>query len=98
MKGSKSAMTFNPHTDADRAEMLQTIGVGAVEELFTPIPAHVRFPTLDLLPQLTEMEAAARLSELAAKNLFPTTGNTFLGAGSYHHYVPATVGQILARG
>jgi glycine dehydrogenase subunit 1 len=44
------------------------------------------------------MEAAARLSELAARNLVPRNGNTFLGAGSYHHYVPATVGQILARG
>lgn len=91
-------MTFNPHTDADRAAMLRTIGVGSIEELFAPIPADVRFPTLDLLPQLTEMEAAARLSQLAAKNLAPTNGNTFLGAGSYHHYIPATVGQILARG
>jgi glycine dehydrogenase subunit 1 len=91
-------MTFNPHTDADRAEMLSKIGAESVEELFAPIPADVRFPTLDLLPQLTEMEAAARMSELAAKNVFPTNGNTFLGAGSYNHYVPATVGQILSRG
>jgi glycine dehydrogenase subunit 1 len=91
-------MTFNPHTDADRAEMLRAVGAESIDELFAPIPADVRFPTLDLLPQLTEMEAAARLSDLAAKNLFPTNGNSFLGAGSYHHYVPATVGQILSRG
>ncbi|MCC6790492.1 MAG: aminomethyl-transferring glycine dehydrogenase subunit GcvPA [Thermomicrobiales bacterium] len=91
-------MTFNPHTDADRAEMLRTIGAESIDELFSPIPADVRFPTLDLLPQLTEMEAAARLGELASKNLAPTNGNTFLGAGSYNHYVPATVGQILSRG
>jgi glycine dehydrogenase subunit 1 len=91
-------MTFNPHTDADREEMLRTIGVDSIDELFAPIPADIRFPTLDLLPQLTEMEAAARLSELAAKNVFAANGNTFLGAGSYNHYVPATVGQILARG
>jgi glycine dehydrogenase subunit 1 len=91
-------MTFNPHTDTDRAEMLKTIGVGSIEELFAPIPESVRFPTLDLLPRLTEMEAAARLSDLASRNLFASNGNTFLGAGSYNHYVPATVGQILARG
>src|SRR4051794_8162740 len=83
-KGCSTAMTFNPHTDADRAEMLATIGVGSIDELFSPIASDIRFPALDLLPQLTEMEAAARLSELAAKNLFPTVGNTFLGAGSYH--------------
>jgi glycine dehydrogenase subunit 1 len=91
-------MTFNPHTPADRREMLQTVGVDAIESLFTAIPEAVRFPTLDLPPVLTEMQAAARLSDLAARNLVPNNGNTYLGAGSYHHYVPATVGQILARG
>ena len=91
-------MTFNPHTDADRAEMLKTIGVGTIEELFAPIPESVRFPELDLLPPLTEMEAAARLADLASRNLHASNGNSFLGAGSYCHYVPATVGQILSRG
>ena len=91
-------MTFNPHTEADRRAMLRTIGVSSIEELFTPIPEAVRFPNLDLLPPLTEMEAAARLAELASKNLPASDGNTFLGAGSYNHYIPATVGQILSRG
>jgi glycine dehydrogenase subunit 1 len=91
-------MTFNPHTEADRAEMLAKIGVSSVDDLFTAIPGDVRYPDLDLLPQLTEMEAAARLAALAAKNVFPTNGNTFLGAGSYHHYSPAAVDQILRRG
>jgi glycine dehydrogenase subunit 1 len=91
-------MTFNPHTAADRAAMLEAVGVDAIEDLFTDIPAEIRFPELRLPPTLTEMEAAARLSALAARNVAPVDGNTFLGAGSYHHYVPATVGQILARG
>lgn len=91
-------MTFNPHTPADRREMLQAVGVESIESLFTAIPEAVRFPTLDLPPVLTEMQAAARLSALAARNVVPNNGNAFLGAGSYHHYVPATVGQILSRG
>jgi glycine dehydrogenase subunit 1 len=91
-------MTFNPHTPEDRREMLQAVGVKSIEELFAPVPKDVRFPTLDLPPVLTEMEAAARMSDLAAKNTVPNNGNSYLGAGSYHHYVPATVGQILARG
>ena len=91
-------MTFNPHTTQDRAEMLATIGTDTVESLFTAIPSDVRFPTLELPRQLTEMEAAARLTQLAAKNMAPAPGATFLGAGSYSHYVPATVGQILSRG
>ena len=91
-------MTFNPHTREDREQMLAVIGMDHVADLFTPVPAAVRFPTLDLPPALTEMEAAARMSELAAKNRVPGQGRTFLGAGSYTHFVPATVGQMLSRG
>ncbi len=91
-------MTFNPHTDEDRAAMLDEIGVGRIEDLFSDIPAAIRFPELDLPPQLSEPEAAARLAELAGRNLSPQNGNVFLGAGSYHHYVPAAVNQIISRG
>ena len=91
-------MTFNPHTAEDRRQMLAAIGVDRIEDLFAPVPEAIRFPELRLPPALTEMEAAARLAELAGRNVAPSDGNVFLGAGSYHHYVPATVGQILARG
>ena len=91
-------MTFNPHTEQDRAEMLAVVGKSSVADLFTDIPADIRFPTLELPPALTEMEAAARLAELAAKNMAPAPGDTYLGVGSYSHYIPATVGQILSRG
>jgi glycine dehydrogenase subunit 1 len=91
-------MTFNPHTPADRAAMLAAIGVDAFDELVQVVPEGVRFPELRLPPQLTEMEAAQRLADLAERNLAPKPGDTFLGAGSYQHFIPATVGQILARG
>jgi glycine dehydrogenase subunit 1 len=91
-------MTFNPHTDRDREEMLSTIGVSSIEELFTPIPKDLRFPNLDLPPALTEMEAAARLSELAGKNQIADESGSFLGAGSYRHFVPATVNNLIQRG
>jgi glycine dehydrogenase subunit 1 len=44
------------------------------------------------------MEAAAYLDSLAAKNLVPNGADSFLGAGSYRHYSPATVSQLLLRG
>ena len=91
-------MTFNPHTPEDRAAMLAAIGVEAFGELVEAVPADVRHPELRLPPQLTEMEAARRLTELAGRNLVPEPGNTFLGAGSYQHFVPATVNQIISRG
>lgn len=91
-------MTFNPHTAEDRDRMLGAVGAPAIEAMFDAIPAAVRFPDLQLPRALTEMEAGARMQALAARNLAPEPGKTFLGAGSYQHFVPATVGQITSRG
>ena len=91
-------MTFNPHTDQDRAEMLEAIGVSSIDELFAPIPEAIRYPSLDLPPALTEMEAASRLSTLASRNTWAGDDASFLGAGSYRHFVPATVNNLIQRG
>jgi glycine dehydrogenase subunit 1 len=91
-------MTFNPHTAEDRQEMLAAVGLARLEELFSAIPEHVRFPVLDLPRPLSEQEAYRRLSELAARNLNAFQNPSFLGAGSYTHYIPASVQQILFRG
>jgi glycine dehydrogenase subunit 1 len=91
-------MTFNPHTDHDRAAMLEATGAFAVDDFFSPVPAAIRFPTLDLPRSLTEMEALDRLTQLSEQNLAASAENVYLGAGSYRHFVPAAVGQILARG
>ena len=86
-------------TDDDREEMLQTIGVSSIEELFRDIPAGVRLGReLDLEPALSEQELSAHLAELAARNTDSTRELSFLGAGIYDHYVPAVVDTVLQRG
>jgi glycine dehydrogenase subunit 1 len=86
-------------TDVDREEMLATIGVSSVEELFRDIPAGVRFRgELDLEPALSEPELNRHLEELAAKNVDTTKELSFLGMGVYDHYVPAVVDAVLQRG
>jgi glycine dehydrogenase subunit 1 len=86
-------------TEDDREEMLRTIGVSSVEELFQDIPAGVRFGReLDLEPALSEHELSAHLTELAARNVDATRELSFLGAGIYDHYVPAVVDTVLQRG
>ena len=91
-------MTFNPHTEEDRQAMLAATGKASIEDLFEAIPADVRFPDLDLPPALSEMEAARRLTRFAAQNMDGIANPSFLGAGSYTHYVPAAVQQITFRG
>ena len=86
-------------TENDREEMLRTIGVPSVEELFRDIPAGVRFDRdLALGPALSEHELSAHLGELAARNVDTTRELSFLGAGIYDHYVPAVVDAVLQRG
>jgi glycine dehydrogenase subunit 1 len=92
-------VTYVSLTDADRAEMLATIGVSSVEELFRDIPESVRLKRdLDLDDPLSELEIVQRLEQLASRNV-PAGGEiSFLGAGVYDHYVPAIVDAILERG
>jgi glycine dehydrogenase subunit 1 len=86
-------------TEDDREEMLRTIGVSSVEELFRDIPPGVRFGReLDLEPALSEHELSAHLTELAGRNVDTTRELSFLGAGIYDHYVPAVVDTVLQRG
>ena len=91
-------MTYVPLSPKERHAMLAVIGVKKVEDLFKDVPARYRFPKLDLSPALTEMEAAAELEELSCGNETTRDLISFLGAGAYHHYIPAVVDHILRRG
>lgn len=89
---------YIPHTDSDREAMLQTIGVKSLEQLFQDVPPAHRFPDLKLPPALTEMEVLAEMQEIASVNDTVDEMTCFLGAGAYHHYIPAAVDAVLRRG
>jgi glycine dehydrogenase subunit 1 len=92
-------MTFIPISPSERESMLASIGVKTLDDLFKDIPPAYRFPDLDLPPALTEMEAAAEMSELSLGNEnIHTDLVSFLGAGAYNHYIPSAVDHILRRG
>ncbi|MDO9131235.1 MAG: aminomethyl-transferring glycine dehydrogenase subunit GcvPA, partial [Anaerolineales bacterium] len=91
-------MNYIPISPNERDAMLATVGVKKLDDLFNDIPARHRFPKLDLPAALTEMEAAASLSELAESNETTRDLVSFLGAGAYNHYIPAAVDHILRRG
>jgi glycine dehydrogenase subunit 1 len=86
-------------TPADRDAMLETVGVGSVDELFRDIPQALRFDReLALGPALSEQDLTRELEELAARNVDTSHELSFLGAGIYDHYVPAVVDAVLQRG
>jgi glycine dehydrogenase subunit 1 len=86
---------FTPHTDDETRQMLKAIGVGSVADLFADIPADLRAQSFDLPAGKSEMETAAQLTRLAAKNR--TDYISFLGGGYYDHYIPAAVNTISSR-
>ena len=91
-------MTYVPHTERERSDMLAAVGVARMEELFTVVPERVRYPKLDLPQPASELEIARDMQALAARNLPVDPALSFLGAGTYHHFRPATVDYVLSRG
>jgi glycine dehydrogenase subunit 1 len=88
-------LKYTPHTDADKALMLERIGVKSIEDLFSGIPADIRVKgRLNLPEPLSEMEVLAEVGRIAAtnKNLI-----CFAGAGAYDHFSPAIVDTIVSR-
>ena len=86
---------YCPHTPGEIREMLDTIGVSSVEELFAPIPAPLRSRPLNLPDGVSEFEALAHLQSLADRN---DSGLTlFIGAGYYDHLIPAAVDHLAGR-
>lgn len=75
--------------------MLATLGLSDVADLFAAIPADHRYPELGLGPARGEAEALALAEDLLAGN---PRHLSFLGAGAYHHYIPAVVGALASRG
>ena len=91
-------MRYLPHSDGDRREMLAEIGVKSVDDLFSDVPEKVRLKTLPDLPyHASEMRVEGIISGLAGKNMSAVDAPFFIGAGAYHHHVPASVDHIIQR-
>jgi glycine dehydrogenase subunit 1 len=89
-------MPFIPHTEADVAAMLQTIGVPSIDALFDEIPPALRTRALEGIPEpMSEMEVARLMQERAQRDGRPLN---FIGAGAYEHHIPAAVWAIVTRG
>jgi len=89
-------MSFIPHTDAERAEMLAAVGAQQVSDLFNDIPPSFRIKSLRMPEGLSESEVYERLHRLSHRNAHELT--CFLGGGFYDHFIPAAVDALASRG
>lgn len=78
--------------------MLAAVGVSSPDELFEQLPATVKLGRSLALPEgLAERDLVVELQRLARRNGTTDEYASFLGAGSYHHYIPSVVKQLTSR-
>ncbi|MAD91340.1 MAG: aminomethyl-transferring glycine dehydrogenase [Gammaproteobacteria bacterium] len=89
-------MPFIPHTEKDKEEMLEVIGVDTIDDLFDEIPAELKIDKLKHVPDaLNEMEISRLMMQRAKLDGLPMC---FIGAGAYEHHIPTAVWDITTRG
>ena len=88
--------SYIPSTQAQRQEMLRTVGVADYRDLYRDVPAQMYLDKgLDIPDGLSELEVQRKMTAMAGKNrIFPTV---LRGAGAYDHYIPSIVKYIPAK-
>jgi glycine dehydrogenase subunit 1 len=89
---------FIPHSNVERDDMLKSIGMEKLEDLFQDLPTDTIYPNLKIPIGLSEIEVLEELKNIASVNESTEELSCFLGAGAYNHYAPAAVDFLLRRG
>ena len=78
--------------------MLGVVGFKDLDSLFAAVPADCRFGgALDLPEAMSEWALEEHVGRLAGRMAVSPEYSLFLGAGSYDHYIPATVSSLISR-
>ncbi|MFE6963977.1 aminomethyl-transferring glycine dehydrogenase subunit GcvPA [Agromyces sp. NPDC057679] len=91
---------YIPNTaPATKQAMLDAVGAASIDEFYADVPAELRLGrALELpAPLVAEQDLARHVRGLLAKNRSTDERLSFLGHGTYHHYVPAVVDEVINR-
>src|SRR6201987_5827034 len=90
-------MRYLPKSPGERIEMLQQIGAGSIDDLFSNIPQEYRLERdLNVPRQMAESEIVDYFRQASLSNASGYT--SFLGAGVYRHYRPVIIDSLVQRG
>ena len=90
-----AAFPYFPHTEDDVHKMLDRVGVGSVDDLYSDVPQDVIYKgEYDLPDAMSEQEVRDFFESLDAKDSKLTV---FVGQGSYDHYTPSVIPYITSR-
>ena len=89
---------YLPDTEQDKKEMLDFLNMSSIEELFADIPSELRLEGELNIPEAdSEPALMKKMNKLAARNINANQYPTFLGAGTYDHYIPSVVDHMISR-
>ena len=88
--------SYVPSTLQERQEMLESIGLSSIDQLFSHIPDELKLKgELNLPSGMSELEVSSAMKKNAAKNV--VFGSIFRGAGAYDHYIPSIVKSVTGK-
>lgn len=91
-------MRYLPHTDEEIGSMLDVVGAKSLNDLFSAVPPSCRRNRdMDLPQPLSEWELNRLMGELSGRVAAPPEYKSYIGAGSYEHYIPQVVPYLLSR-
>lgn len=89
---------YIPNTPDDQLQMLKDVGIESFEQLLDAIPGHLQFQgDLPLAAVKSELEHRRDVHLLATQDGNSLSYTSFLGAGSYDHYIPHVVDVLISR-
>ncbi|PIU40291.1 MAG: aminomethyl-transferring glycine dehydrogenase, partial [Candidatus Omnitrophica bacterium CG07_land_8_20_14_0_80_50_8] len=91
-------MQYIANTEADKKEMLKAIGVSSFESLIANIPQSLRKFKLEIPAGISELELDRAFDEIGALNKNFKHHISYIGGGSYDHFIPAVVDRLAHRG
>lgn len=88
--------TYVPNTLEEQKEILNSLGVSDLEELFVTIPEEVRLNRpLNVPDGISELQVKRKLAGTAGEN--KVFASIFRGCGAYRHYIPSIVKQVTSK-
>lgn len=88
--------SYVPSTLQERQEMLESIGLSSIDQLFSHIPDELKLKgELNLPSGMSELEVSSAMKKISAKNV--VFGSIFRGAGAYDHYIPSIVKSVTGK-
>ena len=82
-----------------KAAMLAATGAASIEDFYADVPAELRLDRpLDLPePFVAEQDLVRHVEGVLSSNVSTKHRLSFLGAGTYNHFVPAVVDEVINR-